>query len=60
MSSARVTMNINPRWSKLGLRVWIVCGVTSGTLAEDFKAVPELGYRVNPDFFHGAEHLSLG
>ena len=60
MSSAVVLVNINPTWSKIGLLAWIVGGVTSGTLAEDFKAVPELGYRINPDFFHGAEHLSLG
>lgn len=32
----------------------------SGVMAEDFKAVPELGYRVNADFFHGSERLSLG
>ena len=53
-------MRINPTWSKIGLLAWIVGGVTSGTMAEDFRAVPELGYRVNPDFFHGSEHLSLG
>jgi len=53
-------VRINPTWSKIGLLAWIVGGVTGGTMAEDFRAVPELGYRVNPDFFHGSEHLSLG
>jgi hypothetical protein len=53
-------VNINSTWSKIGVLAWIVGGVASGTMAEDFKAVPELGYRVNPYFFHGAERLSLG
>ena len=53
-------MSIKPMWSTLGVLAWIVVGATSGAMAEDFKAVPELGYRVNPDFFHGSEHLSLG
>jgi hypothetical protein len=59
VSSAEVPVNINPTWLKIGVLAWIVGGVASGTMAEDFKAVPELGYRVNPDFFHGAERLSL-
>jgi len=53
-------VRINPTWSKMGLLACIVGGVTTGTMAEDFRAVPELGYRVNPDFFHGSERLSLG
>ena len=53
-------MNINTRWARVGLLAWLVGGVASGTMAQDFKAVPELGYRVVPDFFHGSQHLSLG
>jgi len=52
-----LVINISPR---LGLFVLIVVSAASGMRAEDLKAVPELGYRVSPDFFHGSEHLSLG
>ena len=47
-------------WSTLGVFAWILGSVGTDAMAEDFKAVPELGYRVNPDFFRDAEHLSAG
>jgi DNA-binding beta-propeller fold protein YncE len=53
-------VNIKPTWSKIGLLAWIIGGVANGAPAENFKAVPELGYRVDPDFLQGAERLSLG
>jgi hypothetical protein len=45
---------------RLILLAVIVGCLARSVMAEDFKAVPELGYRVNADFFHGSERLSLG
>lgn len=47
-------------WLRFVLLASFVGCLASNVMAEDFKAVPELGYRVAPDFFHGSEHLSLG
>jgi hypothetical protein len=44
----------------VGLLVLTACGVANDTLAEDFRAVPELGYRVSPDFFHSTEPFIRG
>jgi DNA-binding beta-propeller fold protein YncE len=53
-------VSMTPACLRLGLLTLMVGGLASSARAEDFKAVPELGYRVEPNFFHGAESLSLG
>ena len=46
--------------SRIAAAVLILGGVASAAAPEDFKAVPELGYRVSPDFFHGPEQATSG